>query len=179
MYEWPLATAWLIRRQPELATQVRPRIVVVLLVVLSRSVTVAQSNRTVSGQVTLYQTVSVPPAAVKVCAMLEVPLVAEVEPARAAKLPECWPAATIEVAAPLVIQPEKVPVSNPPLTIPLVVLTVQLKDADPVALVVSVAVTDQLVLTAVSSTTNEVCSEMSSVPENFRVTVVPAKLPSE
>jgi len=39
--------------------------------------------------------------------------------------------------------------------------------------------TDQLVLTAVSSTTNEVCSEMSSVPVNLSVTVCPAKLPSE
>jgi hypothetical protein len=41
------------------------------------------------------------------------------------------------------------------------------------------AVTDQLVLTAVSSMTNEVCSELSSVPVNLRVTVLPAKLPSE
>ena len=32
----------------------------------------------------------------------------------------------------------------------------------------------QLVLTAVSSTTNEVCSEESSVPVNFSVTVWPA-----
>ena len=39
--------------------------------------------------------------------------------------------------------------------------------------------TDQPVLTAVSSTTNEVCSEESSVPVNLRVTVWPAKLPSE
>jgi hypothetical protein len=37
----------------------------------------------------------------------------------------------------------------------------------------------QPVLTAVSSTTNEVCSETSSVPVNLRVTVWPAKLPSE
>jgi hypothetical protein len=37
----------------------------------------------------------------------------------------------------------------------------------------------QLVLMAVSSTTKEVCSEESSVPVNFRVTVLPAKLPSE
>ena len=41
------------------------------------------------------------------------------------------------------------------------------------------AVTDQLVLTAVSSTTNEVWSETSSVPVNLRVTVLPAKLDSE
>src|SRR5690348_3432767 len=38
---------------------------------------------------------------------------------------------------------------------------------------------DQLVLTAVSSMTNEVCSEMSSAPVNLSVTVCPAKLPSE
>ena len=38
---------------------------------------------------------------------------------------------------------------------------------------------DQLVLIAVSSTTKEVCSETSSVPVNFTVTVLPAKLPSE
>src|SRR5580700_10368052 len=38
--------------------------------------------------------------------------------------------------------------------------------------------TDQPVVTAVSSTTNEVCSEESSVPVNFRVTVWPAKLPT-
>jgi hypothetical protein len=37
----------------------------------------------------------------------------------------------------------------------------------------------QLVLMAVSSTTKEVCSEESSVPVNFTVMVVPAKLPSE
>jgi hypothetical protein len=37
----------------------------------------------------------------------------------------------------------------------------------------------QFVLMAVSSTTKEVCSEASSVPVNFTVTVVPAKLPSE
>lgn len=37
----------------------------------------------------------------------------------------------------------------------------------------------QLVLTAVSSTTNEVCSEESSLPVNFKVMVLPAKLPSE
>ena len=38
---------------------------------------------------------------------------------------------------------------------------------------------DQPVFTAVSSTTNEVCSEESSVPVNLRVTVDPAKLPRE
>jgi len=32
------------------------------------------------------------------------------------------------------------------------------------------------VLTAVSSTTNEVCSELSSLPVNLSVTVWPAKL---
>ena len=48
----------------------------------------------------------------------ELPLVGEVEPARAAKLPGCWPEETIELAAPLVAQPEKVPVSRPPLATP-------------------------------------------------------------
>ena len=33
-------------------------------------------------------------------------------------MPECAPEDTIEVAAPLVVQPENVPVSNPPLTMP-------------------------------------------------------------
>jgi hypothetical protein len=41
------------------------------------------------------------------------------------------------------------------------------------------AVTDQPVVTAVSSTTNEVCSELSSVPENLMVTALPAKPASE
>ena len=41
------------------------------------------------------------------------------------------------------------------------------------------AMTDQPVVTAVSSTTNEVCSEESSVPVNLRVTDWPARLPSE
>jgi hypothetical protein len=41
------------------------------------------------------------------------------------------------------------------------------------------AVPDQPVVTAVSSTTNEVCNEESSVPVNSRVTVLPAKPDSE
>jgi len=38
------------------------------------------------------------------------------------------------------------------------------------------AVDGSAVLTAVSSTTNEVCSELSSLPVNLSVTVWPAKL---
>ena len=41
----------------------------------------------------------------------------EVEPTRAAKLPE-WPPLTT-VATPVVVQPLSVPVSKPPLTMPL------------------------------------------------------------
>jgi len=60
-------------------------------------------------------------------------------------VPECAPEETIEVAAPLVVQPEKVPVSNPPLVTPPPppppeVPIVQVKLADPETLVVSVAV---------------------------------------
>jgi hypothetical protein len=39
--------------------------------------------------------------------------------------------------------------------------------------------TDQLALTAVPSTANDVGREQSSVPVNVSVTVWPAKLPSE
>src|SRR5690242_6886682 len=93
--------------------------VVVVLVVLSLSVAVAQSNVTVSGQVTLYQKLSVPLplGTVKVWLMLLSPLVGEDEPASPEKLPECA-VLLIEVAAPEVVQPEKVPVSKPPLVMP-------------------------------------------------------------
>ena len=106
---------------------------------------------TVSGQVTLYQKDSVLPLAVKVWMMFELPLVGELEPARAAKVPECAPLDTIDVAAPLVVQPENVPVSNPPLVIPPPPegLIVQVKLADPLALVVSVAFTVTLYVFAV------------------------------
>jgi hypothetical protein len=116
--------------QPELDTQVFGKIVLVVPVVLFLSVAVAQSKVTVSGQVTLYQKVSVvPPLAVNVWAMLELPLVGDVAPARAAKLPECCPEEAIEVAAPLVVQPENVPVSKPPLTGPDGTFTVTEKDS--------------------------------------------------
>src|SRR5215469_7923248 len=88
-------------------------------VVLSVKVAVAQSNVTVSGQVTLYQNVRVllPAGTMNAWAMLESPLVGVFSPAWAAKEPECCPEDTIEVAAPLVVQPEKSPVSKPPLVI--------------------------------------------------------------
>jgi len=41
------------------------------------------------------------------------------------------------------------------------------------------AVTDQPTVTAVSSTTNDVCSELPSVPVNLTVTELPAKLPGD
>jgi hypothetical protein len=106
---------------PELETQVGASGVVVVPPVLSLRVAVAQSKLTVSGQVTLYQKDSVvsPTAAVKVWEMLESPAVADVAPAMAAKFPECTPDDTIVVEAPLVDQPENVPVSNPPFTIGL------------------------------------------------------------
>lgn len=68
----------------------------------------------------MYQNESCPPAdgAVNVCAMLESPFVGFVLPTRAAYAPLCPPATTDAVPAD-VVQPLKVPVSKPPLTIPL------------------------------------------------------------
>jgi hypothetical protein len=111
------ALTWI---QPEDETQVLASTVVVVLAVLSFKVAVAQSNVRLSGQVTLYQNDSLlmPDGTVKVWAMLESPLVGVFVPAWAAKEPECGPDVVIEVAAPLVVQPENVPVSKPPLTIP-------------------------------------------------------------
>ena len=67
----------------------------------------------------MYQKVRLPPAAgaVKVCAIELSPLVGVVAPTWAAYDPLC-PPLTTELAAPLGVQPESVPVSNPPLTMP-------------------------------------------------------------
>src|ERR1700680_3313921 len=86
--------------------------------------------------------------------MFELPLVGEVEPARAAKVPESAPLDPIEVDAPLVAQPEKVPVSNPPLVIPPPPPPpgepiAQVKLADPEAPVESLAVAVTLYVPAV------------------------------
>lgn len=99
-----------------LLVQVLARIVLVVPAVLSRRVAVAQSNCTVSGQCTWYQKLSVvvPLAAVKVCAMELLPLVGELEPASAEKLPLC--AVVLIEVVPLLVQPVKFPVSKPPLT---------------------------------------------------------------
>src|SRR5947209_17591461 len=89
---------------------------VVVLVVLSRRVAVAQSNWTVSGQVTLYQndSVELPAGASNVCPIDELPLVGEVAPSMAANVPECG-ALVVTPVVPDDVQPARVPVSNPPL----------------------------------------------------------------
>jgi len=121
--------------------------VVVVPVVLSLSVAVAQSYVTVSGHVMLYQkdSVPVPDGALNFCEIVESPLVGEVEPNIAANEPECGPE-LVTPAVPVEVQPDKVPVSNPPLMMPplLAGLTVQLNEALPWAPVVSVAVTTAL-----------------------------------
>jgi hypothetical protein len=58
-----------------------------------------------------------PLATVKVWAMVLSPLVGELEPACPEWAPECA-VLLIEVAAPPVVQPLKVPVSKPPLVMP-------------------------------------------------------------
>jgi hypothetical protein len=72
-----------------LVAQTFGRIVVVVPVVLSLSVAVAQSYVTVSGQVILYQNVSwlLPAGAVNVWVILESPFVGLVLPRRAAYVP--------------------------------------------------------------------------------------------
>ena len=68
-----------------------------------------------SGQVSLYQTVSVPLLeAVKVCAIVLSPLVGLVEPARPQYVPPWHPELTTE-AVPAAVQPESEPVSKLPL----------------------------------------------------------------
>jgi hypothetical protein len=101
-----------------LLVQVFARIVEVVLVVLSLSVAVAQSKVTVSGQVTLYQKLSVPEplGTVNVWLMELSPLVGVFAPASPEKLPE-WAVLLIEVV-PVTVQPEKLPVSKPPLVMP-------------------------------------------------------------
>ena len=105
--------------QPWLMVQVRASRVLVEAAVLSRRVTVAQSNRTVSGQVTLYQNDSVeaPAGASKVWRIDESPLVTPVEPTCAANVPECGPL-VVTLVVPAEVQPARVPVSKPPLVIP-------------------------------------------------------------
>ena len=72
-------------RHAPVLVQVRPSSVVVVAAVLSRSVTVAQSYVTVSGQWMLYQKLSVAPpeGAPNVCWMEESPLVGELLPTEA------------------------------------------------------------------------------------------------
>src|SRR5215467_6605126 len=84
-------------------------------VVLSRRVASAQSNFTVSGQVSWYQSDScvAPAGGVNVCEMELSPPVGVVSPSCAAKLPEC-PPGTTAVAAPAEDQPVRSPVSKPP-----------------------------------------------------------------
>ena len=98
-----------------LVLQVLGRIVTVVPVVLSLRVAVAQSYCTVSGQFTRYQKVSVvvPLAAVNVCWIELLPLVGELPPTIAEKLPLC--AVVLIEVVPLLVQPVKLPVSKPPL----------------------------------------------------------------
>ena len=72
-----------------------------------------------SGQDTLYQneTWLAPAGTVNVCATAESPLVGLVDPARAALAPPCAPLVT-RLVVPLVVQPDRLPVSNPPLATP-------------------------------------------------------------
>ena len=98
---------------------VRASRVLVEAAVLSRRVTVAQSNCTVSGQVTLYQkdSVEAPVGASKVWRTDESPLVMFAEPTMAANVPECGPL-VVMLVVPAEVQPARVPVSKPPLVIP-------------------------------------------------------------
>ncbi len=100
-----------------LVWQVLARIVVVFPVVLSLRVAVAQSYRTVSGQLIRYQKLSllVPLAAVKVC-LSELVLEGEVEPTRAEKLQLC--AVRLIEVDPLLVQPDSFPLSKSPLVTP-------------------------------------------------------------
>src|SRR5258708_8780713 len=94
--------------------------VAVLPAVLSLSVANGQSYVTVSGQVSLYQTLKVltPLGAVKVWEMVLSPLVGVVLPSSAQKVPLWQPALTTVSDAPAAVQPLSVPVSKPPFTIP-------------------------------------------------------------
>src|SRR5262249_39347539 len=93
--------------------------VVVVPVVVSVSVAVAQSNWTVSGQVTLYQKDSwvEPLGTPKLCLIEESPLVGAVEPRRAAKRPVCGPE-VVRAVVPEAVQPLRLPASKPPFVIP-------------------------------------------------------------
>ena len=73
----------------------------------------------VSGQTTRYQALSVPPAlgALNVWLIELSPFVGEVPPTRAEYVPE-WRAAFDAVALPTTVQPDRLPVSKPPLVIP-------------------------------------------------------------
>src|SRR2546425_9624010 len=102
--------------------------VVVVPVVLSLSVAVAQSYVTVSVQTTRYQNERTPPVdgALKVCATELSPLNGEPLPTIAAEVP-LW--VVVEIAVlPARVQPVK-PLSNPPFVIPLGAGTVGLTEA--------------------------------------------------
>lgn len=92
------------------------RIVVVVPLTLSLRVAVAQSNVTVSGQVFEYQNESVDAfdGSVNVCAT-ELSVDGLVLPSCAPNVPECF-AAVFTAVTPLLVQPERLPVSNVPLT---------------------------------------------------------------
>src|SRR5579859_267711 len=98
---------------PELVAQVLGSTVLVVAVVLSFRVAVAQSWLTVSGQVTLYQNdrVALPAGAVKVWVSDEVPLVGLAEPRIAAYVPLCGLLVVTEqtAACPPQLQPVRVP----------------------------------------------------------------------
>ena len=98
---------------------------------LSLSVAVAQSYRTVSGHVIWYQneTFVVPVGALNVCEIDESPLVGDVEPRNAANEPLCG-ADVVTLVEPAVVHPLSVPVSKPPFTIPPLVGTLTVSEYD-------------------------------------------------
>src|SRR6266550_6706824 len=119
VYECDAASVADLLLQVPLLVQVLASIVVVVPAVLSRSAAVAQSYVTVSVQTTRYQNVRVPPAAgaLKVWATELSPLNGDVLPTLAAQEPVCE---VIEIAVfPALVHPERLPVSKPPLVMPL------------------------------------------------------------
>src|SRR6266566_722097 len=112
----PTSAADLLSHAP-VFVHVFARTVVVVPVVLSRNVAVAQSYVTESVQTARYQKVSVPPpaGAANVCAIELSPLKGPVLPTRADAAPLCE---VVDVAAlPIAVQPVR-PFSNPPFVIP-------------------------------------------------------------
>src|SRR2546425_459912 len=117
----PVSVNDLLFHTPVLLQVLGSRVVVVPLV-LSLSVTVAQSYVTLSVQTTRYQNDRTPPAAgaLKVCARELSPANGELLPTLADEVPL---RAVVEIAVlPALVQPVR-PLSKPPLAIPLAEVT--------------------------------------------------------